>query len=344
MGLREFFAALPKADINLQLTGALVADSFLMIARQNGAPAETDDFADWARMLDQPDFARIDELAAVTASWARYPEDIARIVYDIGVLLAKQNVRYAEIAVMPSLFLQSSRMSIDVFIQALNDGRDRALRGWGADMAWILCIPRDNPRVGDDVARWATGATAKSGNVLALGLAGQADAQPVGQFKRAFATARKKGIATVAQLLDNQDAEDFQSALEALDPQRLTETWGLHRQADILRGIAESGRPLVLSISRALRQGLVADASAYPLRALVDSGAQVALASGMPSLYRSSLADEYVMAVEQCGLQLDEVIAMARRSIQLSFLHDEGKQKLLDDFDMQLPVARQSYL
>ena len=114
------------------------------------------------------------------------------MVYDIGVVLSKAKVIYAEICVAPSEFMQTSSMSIDVFINALNDGRDRALRAWGVDMSWVLCIPCENPRVGDDVARWATSAAAKSGNVVALGLIGEENAQPVGQFKRAFATAHKK--------------------------------------------------------------------------------------------------------------------------------------------------------
>ena len=39
MGFREFVGAIPKVDLNLQLTGALVKESLLMIARQNGVPA-----------------------------------------------------------------------------------------------------------------------------------------------------------------------------------------------------------------------------------------------------------------------------------------------------------------
>ncbi len=340
MGLREFFAAIPKVDLNLQLTGAFVDKGLQMIARQNGIATDNADYATWMAWLANPDYTRVDELAAVTASWVRYPEDIARVVYDIGVALSKAKVSYAEVAVKPSEFMPNSSMSIDVFINALNDGRDRALRAWGVDMAWLLCIPRDNPRVGDDVARWATSASARKGNVVALGLIGQEDAQPLGQFKRAFATARKKGIYTVAQT----GVDELQSALEELEPHRLNEVWGIQNYPDLLDSLAESGMPIVVSISRALRRGIIADASAYPLRTLLENNAQALLTPSMPRLYQSSLVDEYVMAVEQCGLALDDVIAMARRTITLSFLDNERKQTLLDKFDKELEFARLSYL
>ncbi len=344
MGIREFFAAIPKVDLHLQLTGSFVEEGLLMIARQNGVPAETEDFANWENLLVDPDYQRLDELAAEVGSWVRYPEDIARVVYDIGVVLSKAKVIYAEICVAPSEFMQTSSMSIDVFINALNDGRDRALRAWGVDMSWVLCIPCENPRVGDDVARWATSAAAKSGNVVALGLIGEENAQPVGQFKRAFATAHKKETYAVAQVDSSLGFDGLASAIEELEPNRLADTWGIHTNEDSMNLLAESGIPLVVSISRALRLGLVSDATEYPLRTLLDSNLQVMLASGMPQLYKSSLVDEFVMAHEECGLSLAEVIDMARRSIQYSFVDDERKTSLLEDFDKQVEFAKLSYL
>ena len=344
MGTREFFAAIPKVDLHQQLTGSLVEEGLLMIARQNGVPAETEDFATWKNLLVDPDYQRLDKLAAEAGSWVRYPEDIARVVYDIGVVLSKAKVIYAEICVAPSDFMQTSSMSIDVFINALNDGRDRALRAWGVDMSWVLCIPRENPRVGDDVARWATSAAAKSGNVVALGLIGEEDAQPVGQFKRAFATAHKKETYTIAQVDYSLGFDELASAIEELEPNRLADIWGIHTNEDSMNFLAESGIPLVVSVSRALRLGLVSDATEYPLRTLLDNNLQVMLASGMPQLYKSSLIDEYVMANEECGLSLAEIVDMARRSIQFSFLDDERKTSLLENFDKQVEFAKLSYL
>ena len=55
MAFRELIAALPKAELNLQLTGALRKESLLLIANQNGIPAQLEDFAYWVDMLDEPD-------------------------------------------------------------------------------------------------------------------------------------------------------------------------------------------------------------------------------------------------------------------------------------------------
>ncbi|MCY3778874.1 MAG: hypothetical protein OXG78_01070 [Chloroflexi bacterium] len=344
MSLREFLTAIPKVELNLQLTGALQRESLVMIAKQNGVPSMREDFEEWVALFDRPDYARIDAIARETGSWAMYPEDIALMVYDIGVALFKQNVVYAEIVVAPPDFVGSAHMNFDTFVAALNDGRDRALRGWNVDMAWILCIPRDNPRSGDEVSRWATSPEARSANVVALGLTGPEDAQPIGQFRRAFDTAHKKEINTVVSTGSDSGGSSVHETMEELSPQRLTDAWGIVKDDAMLKLLAENGTALCLSLSRAQRLGLVKKAGDYPLRQLIDRDVNVALSTGMPILYQSTLIDEYIMAHEECALGIDELIQLSRRSIELSYMDAESKEALLRRFDFEMKAARAKWL
>ena len=344
MSFREFITALPKVELNLQLTGALRKESLLLIANQNGIPAEMDDFAHWVEMLDRPDAERIDEIARVVGSWIMYPEDIALVVYDIGVALSKQNVRYAEVAVAPSDFIGSARMNFDTFLDALNDGRDRALRAWNVDMSWIFCIPRDNPRAGDDVARWASGSAARKGHVIAIGLVGPEDAQPVGQFRRAFATAQKKELFTVASAGDSLGASGIREALDELQPNRLVNSWQIAEDESLLGQVIEAGIPILNSITRALKTGEVDNASAIPLKRLLDRKAQLALSCDNPSLYQSTLVDEYVLAHEEYGITSESLVQLARRSIEVSFLDAERRETMLRNFDMQANSSQSRFL
>jgi aminodeoxyfutalosine deaminase len=344
MTLRDFITALPKVELNLQLTGALRKESLQLIANQNGIPAQMDDFAQWLEMLEQPDPARLDEIAGVAGSWVMYPEDIALVVYDIGVALSKQNVRYAEISVVPSDFIGSARMNFDTFINALNDGRDRALRAWNVDMSWILCIPRENPRAGDDVARWATGTAARQGNVVALGLVGNEDAQPVGQFRRAFGTAQKKGLFTVASAGSSLGADGIREAVTELQPSRLVNSWLIVDDETLLKGVVDGSTPIAVSMSRALKSSLAENAADLPLKHLLESNAQIVLSCDKPSLYKNSLVDEYVMARDDCGISVDQLVDLARRAIPLSFMDADRKESMLRNFDFEAESARTRFL
>lgn len=344
MSVQEFIRAIPKVELNIQLTGALNKETLLMIANQNGVPNELKHFESWVELLENPDYERLDEIAEVTGKWIKYPEDIAHIVYDLGVMLSKQNIRYAEVSVAPSYFLEVEGMGIETLIEALNDGRDRALRGWNVDMSWVFCVPRDNPRSGDDVARWATGATARKGNVVALGLIGQEDVQPVGQFRRAFTTARKKEILTVAHAGSTIGLEGIIPALEELEPDRLTDTWGLHEDESVLKAVIDADVPVTVSLTRALKLGLVDKISDYPLQFLYDSDLKIMLSSGMPSLYQTDLNEEYIKAHEDCGFDADEIVELIKRSIENSFMEDDAKSDLLTTFNSEVEAAKLQYL
>ncbi len=340
MSLREFIEAIPKVELNLQLTGSLQTENLLMIAKQNGIPAMRENFDEWVALLAEPDYSRLDEIAREAGSWAQYPEDIALLVYDIGVFLSKQNVAYAEVMVSPPDFVGSAQMNLDTFVDALNDGRDRALRGWNVDMAWVVCIPWDNPRSGDDVARLATSQSAAKRNIVAMGMMGPEGAQPAGQFKRAFDTAHRKAINTAANAGSGLGASGLSEALQDLNPHRLTDSWGIVGDDALASQLAENGKQLVISLKRAQCLNQIERAGDYPLRDLIDCGAPVMLSSGMPALYKSTLVNEYVMAHEECGLAVDEVISLARRSIEGSHLDAERKDALLRRFDIEVKTAR----
>ena len=175
-------------------------------------------------------------------------------------------------------------------------------------------------------------------------LLGPENAQPAGQFRRAFATARKKGIFTVAHAGSALGVEGIAATLEELNPHRLTDSWGIHEDESLLDSLAVAGLPVVTSISRALRLGLIEQASDYPLQQLLDSSLPIMLSSGMPSLYQTSLIDEYMMAHEECGLGIDEIIELAKRSIAFSYMDDESKNEMLADFEQQAMAARNALL
>lgn len=342
MSIHEYIKAMPKVELNIQLTGALKLESLLMIVEQNDTRGSVKRFNDWLSLLENPDYERVDEIAEVTGKWLKYPEDIARVVYDLGVSLSKQNVRYAEVMVTPSLFLDNDDMTIETFIDALNDGRDKVLRGWNVRLAWIFAIARDNPRSGDDVARWVTSAAGRKGYVVGLGLSGREDSQPQGQFRRPFQTAMKKDILTVAHAGSLLGLESINATLTDLEPSRLTDTWGLLEDAETLNRLIETDTPVVASMTRALRLNQVASYGEYPLQQLIDADLKVILSSGMPSLYGNSITDELIAAHEECHLGLDEIEEMMLNGIHYSFLDDEEKQVMTEAFKADFNRLRES--
>ena len=188
------------------------------------------------------------------------------------------------------------------------------------------------------------GAAGKRGNVVAMGLMGPEGAQPVGQFRRAFVTAQKKELHTAVSAGDVSGADGIREALEALQPKRLVNCWGVADDDALLGELAGAGVPLVNSIKRALAFGEVEKPSDIPVKRLLDHNAALVLSCDNPSLYRSTLLDEYESAHSDHGIAPEALIQMARRSIELSYLEPERKETMLRNFDLIANSAQSRFM
>lgn len=331
MSVESFIRQMPKVELDVRLEGAIYEDRLLIIAEQNEIESQIKHFSQWVKLLKNPDYARIHELVQVTTRWFQQPDDLAHVVYELGVTLAKQNVRYAEVSVNPIAFTENG-FTFDTFLAALNDGRDRAERAWNVRMAWVLAIPRENPRTADEIARWATTVATRKAGVVGIGLVGQEDAQPAGQFERAFRSAEKKDVACVPHAGSKLGAAGVSAILDHCEPARLVDGWGVVDAPEVMQRLYDAKIPLNVWMTRALREGQIASYADYPLRQLYDDGIVLTLTSGMPALYRTSLTGEYLAAAEACGLSLEEIEELALNSVRASQLLPEEKQAMLDEF------------
>lgn len=339
----SYIHAMPKVELNVRLEGTIRKETLLMIAEQNDIPANIKNFSDWIDRLDNPDYDQLDDLIKTITGWLQQPDDLTRIVYDVGVALSKENVKYAEILVNPALFMLPG-MTFDEFLNAINDGRDRAERGWGIQLRWIFTVSREEPRRADETMRWASGATGKKGGVVALGMVGPDDAQPVGQFERAFSAAQKKDVARVAQAGHPQGAEAILEVIEHLAPLRLIDAWGAVDAPDVIQILTEHNIPIVASMSRALCSGWVGSYTEYPLTSLLEQKAVILLSSDMPALFKSNLSDEYLAAVEHNGLTLADLDSMVLNAIQYSFLSAAEKAELSAEFTEAFDQLREEHI
>ena len=343
MSIASFIAALPKIELNVQLAGAIQPKTLMMIASQNEISSSLKRFDDWAKLIETPDYGRLYEIMRMACSWLKAPDDLTRAVYDVGTTLSKQNVRYAEVAIDPTLF-PDLNLSFDGTLTAINDGRDRAKRAWGIDMAWIFTIPREEPRRADELARWVCTGGAQRGGVVGLGLSGDEKAQPAGQFERAFSMVEKKEIGRSARAGDAQGAEGILKAIEELHPNRILDGWGAAEAPNVITGFLEQNITLAVNLTRAMKQKWIGSVVEYPLRKLYDDGVSLVLSSDMPSMYQTTLNAEYLAAVEQGRLTVDEVENLALNAVRASFLSEGAKAEMLQAFTGEYAALRAEHL
>jgi adenosine deaminase len=168
--------------------------------------------------------------------------------------------------------------------------------------------------------------------VVGLGLIGSEAVQPVGQFERAFHAAEKKELARVVHAGDQQGADGVQKAIESLLPNRIDGGWGVADSPAVTAALVEQGIALDVTPAWAVCRKKIAALAEYPLRKLYDDGVTLVLGSDMPLYYKTTLNELYQAAVQKDSLSIDELQDVALNGVRASFLDDEAKQALLDEF------------
>ncbi len=69
------------------------------------------------------------------------------------------------------------------------------------------------------------------------------------------------------------------------------------------------------------------------MRKLYDAGVSLVIGSDMPTIYQTSLNEEYLAVVEDCGLSQAELENLALNAVRSSLLSDEVKAEMLASFE-----------
>lgn len=331
MSLESFVQAMPKVELDIQLEGAMRKETLQLIAEQNDIVENAKLFKLVMGQWEHPDYKRVDELTRTVSQWLQQPDDLTRIVYDLGVSLSKQQVLYAEVIVNPLLYVENG-LTFEQLLTAINDGRSRVERGWKTQMAWILGLGRDQLRRGDDVLRWATSATAKKSGVVGIALTGREDTQPSSQFERAFRAAQKKLLPRVAQAGDVLEAEGILDVMQQLQPERIVDGWGAADAPDVIQQLSENRIALNIGLAKSLCQGKVERYADYPLRRLYDEDLVVTVGTHMPGVYKTTLNDEYLAVVQHCDFAPEELESIALNAVRGSLMDEDAKEAMLRSF------------
>lgn len=339
MALNDYVKAMPKVELNVSLHAAINPKTLATIADQNDVADQLKHFQNWLKLYSQPEANKIDEIARLSASWIQQPDDLKLIVYELATSLHHQNVRYAEISIDSTLF-SGVTTSAEELLTIINDGRDRAERAWGIKIAWVMIVPREEPRKAEEIFRWASSMASRKAGIIGAGVSGKESVLPVGQFERPYKTIEKRDVARVIRAGDELGAPGVQSALDTLNPTRIIDARGAADSPELLAKLHEAGVTVLVNLSRALKHGWVKEISAYPLRALYDAGVRLVLSSDMATFYNTSLTREYQLALDAELLSVEELEDVALNAVRASMLDEESKAAMLESFRAEYDQLR----
>lgn len=332
--LEEFIRRVPKTEMHLHLEGAIRWQTVRELhpdgARLPKTPAwlqgdyrfsAFDEFIQTFRNSIQP--------ASGTA------EAVERITREVLVDLAAQNVKYAEIILVPR-WHTTRGLDLEGVLESIARARATAESDLDIEAKFIYGLNRHHPpdEALDDFQRsLAIAGPAGSGLLAGLDLQGDERLALADEHVEAFSIARRQGLRVKAHAGELCDPGNVRATIDTLGVEHVMHGVRLADDPELLEDVAERGVYVHMSPTSNVRLRVVESYAAHPLKSLLDAGCRVTISSDDPLLFGVMVTDEYRNALTRLGLTVDELTQVIKNGFHGSLLPEDVRSGYLAEID-----------
>ncbi len=322
--------ALSKAHLHVHLEGSMRPSTVVELARRGGVELPEGlregryEFHDFRHFIA--------EWVAGLRSLQR-PEDFRRMAYEFCEDEAVQGVRYAEVSF--SLPEHAARTGDwDGPLLAVLEGFAEGERDFR-----IVCRPYvDVVRgVGAELSRMATESAVRHRDegVIGIGLGGD-ERHPPEDYAHLFRHAIEHGLHSLPHAGETGGADSIRGALRVLHAERIGHGIRVLDDPALLDEVRDRRIPLDVCPTSNVMTKVVPSSATHPLPRLLEGGLVVTLNADDPSMFATSITDEFELARDVFGFE-DHVLAeISRTAILVSFAPQELKDALCNEVDAWL--------
>ena len=327
-GLQQYIASLPKTEIHLHVEACVGSSSYHELMEKYEIPHDD-------KTIALTDFSNIGSLKSMlesfwfVQSFFREPEDFEYVVNDVVAYALRNNIRYVEAFVAPSMVLNRGIIGFDDMFATLVNGFDEAYAKSKVDVRLIVDVSRsfgpENAMKNLDLTL-AFLEKHPTPRMLGIGLGGQEVGNPCREYEAVFTKAREAGLHTVAHAGEEVGPESVWEAIDVLKAERIGHGTSAMNDPDLMRRLATDGIPLeICPTSNVITRKYVTDLARHPIRRFFDEGIVCTVNTDDPVLFSVELNEEYERVATQVGFSRDELLTLVKHNLMSTFLPQDEK-------------------
>lgn len=313
--IREQVRAWPKVELHRHLEGSVRFETALDLARQNGIVAPGDDPADFDAQVrwqpdECPDFRRfLDKFRPLRRLYTSRAA-VERVTQEAIADAAADNICYLELRFNPDHYAESLGCSLETATEWIITAANEEAHRQQMMVRYLLTINRTYEQERAEATVEAA-LRYQSAGVVGIDLAGDEVQNVAFGFAHLFRRGAAAGLGITIHAGEAGPAANVWTALGLFSANRIGH--GVQSVADPFLLSMLAARRVVLEVcpTSNVQTGAVPSLAAHPLKALLAAGVPVTLGTDDPSISRTTLTDEYALALGPLGLapgQLRQVI------------------------------------
>ena len=318
----QWILALPKAELHLHIEGSLEPDMMFALAERNKVKLPYADIEALRAAYQFEDLQSFLDLYYAGADVLRTEQDFFDLCWAYLLRAKADGVVHTEI-----FFDPQTHTARGIAFETVLDGLEAALKKGEAELGIgyriIMCYLRHLPE--DEAFKTLVQARPHAARIAGVGLDSSEKGHPPSDFARVFAASAAMGWHLVAHAGEEGPPEYVVEALDLLKVERIDH--GVRSESDpaLMQRLARSRMPLTVCPLSNVKLRVFPDLASHNLKRMLDLGVNVTINSDDPAYFGGYIVENYIQTARALDLRRDEVLALARNSLESSFVSKDVK-------------------
>ncbi len=330
MASEGFLRGLPKAELHLHIEGTLEPELIFEIAGRNGSVTSHGSVEELRAAYEFSNLQEFLDIYYVGAGALQTEQDFFDMTLAYLRRAAADGVRRAEIFFDPQTHTERG-VPFDVFMDGMHAATAVAESDLGLSSDLIMCFLRHLPVA---AAMETLEASLRfRDRFIGVGLDSSEVGFPPELFADVFARAAAEDLHLVAHAGEEGPPEYVWSALDSLNVERIDHGVRSLEDAELVEHLVAEQIPLTVCPLSNVKLGGFSRLEEHTLPKMLDLGLKVTINSDDPAYFGGYIGDNYVKTSEALGLSMDQMVTIARNSLEATFLPRHEKARLLGELD-----------
>ncbi len=324
---------LPKVELHRHLEGSLRLSTMLELGRRHGVDLPLDNEEALARVVcfqaDEPR-TLANFLKKFHSGWYRSYADVERVTTEAIEDAAAQGVVHLELRFSPEHLVRTSRLQPQGVMEAVCEAGRAAAAEASISLRFLVTLTRERY----DFSFWRmvvdAAADLSPEGLAGVDLAGDEFAHPNQEYQKIFQRVKDTKVLGISiHAGEGTSAEQVLSAVKLLGADRIGHGTKAVEDESVMEMLAERGIVLEMCPISNYQTGCVDELTRHPLPELDRAGVVTCINADDPSIQRSSLNDEYDVAVTRWTYTLQDLLRLEQNAVGGAFLPDEQREAVL---------------
>ncbi|OSZ74548.1 adenosine deaminase [Hydrogenophaga sp. IBVHS1] len=321
----ELAAAIPKAELHIHIEGSLEPELIFALAERNALALPYASVEDLRAAYAFTDLQSFLDIYYAGASVLLHEADFHDMAWAYFLRAKADNVVHSEVFFDPQTHTARG-VPMATVIKGLASACERARGELGMSAELILCFLRHLSE--EDAFATLEAALPYRAHFIGVGLDSSEVGHPPSKFSRVFARCRELDLHVVAHAGEEGPPAYIWEALNDLKTERIDHGVRSLEDPKLVAELARRRVPLTVCPLSNLKLCVVNDLTDHPMKRLLDAGLCATVNSDDPAYFGGYMNANFVQTVQALQLSHEDVVTLARNSIEASFVNETRREEM----------------